>query len=56
MHVRSVIHSFLKSVDLRSLKKESEAILTILCDLFEYSEGERAQLSQPKGKRLFGFI
>lgn len=56
LFVRSVLLSFIKSLELRSIKKESENILELLHDCFEYSEEERASLFPPKPRKIFGFI
>ncbi len=46
----------LKSLELQSgLKQETEGILRVIFDLFEYSEEERDSIFSKK-KKLFGFI
>lgn len=40
----------------RTVKKETEGIVILLCDLFEYSEEERLVLMQAKSKKFFGLI
>lgn len=56
LHLRSVILSLLKALELRSLKKEAEAILALLCDIFEYSEAERSAVMPAKSRKFFGLL
>jgi hypothetical protein len=38
LHVRSVVLQLLKVLELRSMRKETEGIVSVICELFEYSE------------------
>lgn len=38
------------------MKKDTEGILSLICDLFEYSEEERTAMLQPKTRKFFGIL
>jgi hypothetical protein len=38
LHLRCVVLQLLRSIGLKSVGKDTQAIVTLLCDLFEYSE------------------
>jgi hypothetical protein len=55
-HIRVIILKLLKSLEIQQgVKPESEDILRVLFDLFEYSEEERESIFMRK-KKFFGFI
>jgi hypothetical protein len=56
MHIRAIILKLLKSLELdASIKPESQNILRVLMELFEYSEAERESMFVRR-RRMFGFI
>lgn len=57
MHIRVLIINLLKSLELNesNMKQETEGVIRVIFDMFEYSEEERQNMFQKK-KKLFGFI
>ena len=56
MHIRAIVLNLLKSLEIQPpLKQETDGIMQVLFDMFEYSEEERESMFAKK-KKLFGFI
>ena len=58
LHIRNVILQFIRSLNLKASKKETEGIITVLSEYFEYSEEERGVFLQKEsgGKKFWGIL
>lgn len=53
MAVRSIIYQLLRSLDLRKLPTEADNIISVLFDVFEYSEEEKHELEKKRQTKSF---
>ncbi len=59
MHIRSIVLNFVKSLQLAEsqISQESKQILSLVLEIFEYSDEERKSMFEPeKKKKKYGFL
>lgn len=56
MHIRKIVLEFVRALELRKVPRHVEAIMSVLFELFEYSEEERGQMVDKKSRGFFGIF